>query len=299
MPIHSLTPLKRFWNTPTGEVRPTLSISTGGRFLLFFSFFFIIVKLNDPLDEILHIFRIGFAVLCAWLVGGLAEALFFKATGRRLVASFGQMFIGFLVLYGLAVGVVYLLEEILAGAPGEGWIWRYYWRHLPFALLVIGLYLHGAYRRAVVDRLAARLNSLLEGAVADAEAMSSTRQGHAPLDVEVNGIVTRLRPEAILAISVSGHYLDVRHLKDGAAACLTVRKPLAEILAELPGDSFAKIHRSHIVNLGYVRRLKKVKRQYHIQLYHLDAALPISRSHLPQVLARIGQAPSRPHPLCS
>lgn len=296
MPVYSLTPLKRFWNTPTGVGRPMLSISTGWRFLFFFSLFFVIVKLNDPMDEILHIFRIGFAVLCAWLVGGLIEALFFKATGRRLVASFGQMFIGFVVLYGLAVGMVYLLERILAGAPGEGWIWRYYWRHLPFALLVIGLYLYGDYKLAVVDRLAAQLNALLERSVADTEAPPSGPQGHAPLDFEVNGIVTRLRPEAILVISVSGHYLDIRHLKDDRAACLTVRKPLAEVLAELPGDSFAKIHRSHIVNLSYVRRLKKVKRQYHIQLYHLDAALPISRSNLPQVLARIGQPPSRPQP---
>jgi hypothetical protein len=49
--------------TPTPEDRPIVSISSGWKFLLCFAIFFVIVKVNDSLEEILHVFRIGFDTL--------------------------------------------------------------------------------------------------------------------------------------------------------------------------------------------------------------------------------------------
>jgi DNA-binding LytR/AlgR family response regulator len=66
--------------------------------------------------------------------------------------------------------------------------------------------------------------------------------------LRIDGEDKMIRVNDIMYITASNVYLDVV-MKDGT---LVVRKKLKEIMEELPGEMFVQIHRSSIVNIGYV-----------------------------------------------
>lgn len=279
--------LKTFWNTSIPDEQTTVSVSFGLKFLLFFSVFFIIVKFTDPLDEILHVFKIGFALLCSFFIVQNAQKGFIKITKRKLITRFGHTPFVFLIIYSLAVAILYFVELVIEGSVKEGWIWKYYWKHLPFAILVTGIYFYREYKNVVADHLVLQLNEAIEQSASNKneEASSYSIHDKEALKVSVNGVNVNISPKKIIQISVNGHYLDIYYLKEEQPHYISIRKPLNEILKELPSDLLVRIHRSHIVNMSFITKLKKLKRQYFVELLHQKDSLPISKTYLSHVLS--------------
>lgn len=93
-----------------------------------------------------------------------------------------------------------------------------------------------------------------------------------------------IHPSQIGHVTVEDHYLRIHyHVDDGLKKTL-IRMPLKELSARLPEDQFARIHRSHIVNLAWVDGLKRVGREVQLTMKHGDFKLPVSRYRLPQLL---------------
>ncbi len=84
----------------------------------------------------------------------------------------------------------------------------------------------------------------------------------------------------ITHVTVEDHYCRINYTSGDSLKSTLVRLPLKQMLSKLPREHFMQIHRSHVVNRGYVRRLAKSGRDHKLGLQHVDMALPVSRSRL-------------------
>ena len=91
-------------------------------------------------------------------------------------------------------------------------------------------------------------------------------------------------------ISVEDHYCRLVHKNGAELARHILRMSLNQLEDELPKGQFARIHRSHIVNLQHVAGWRSVRQQRRLVMDH-GAQLPISRSRMAQLkpdLKRLG-----------
>jgi len=105
------------------------------------------------------------------------------------------------------------------------------------------------------------------------------------LPVEREGATHHLSVEKIVAVRANAHYT---YVFDGTS---TYFCPLAisEVEARLGGGRFARVHRSHIINIDRVLRLKRAGDNGLIELKGEDAyAVPVSRSRLAWVKSQLG-----------
>jgi DNA-binding LytR/AlgR family response regulator len=94
----------------------------------------------------------------------------------------------------------------------------------------------------------------------------------------------------IVHISVEDHYCRLVHKNGEKLKSHLLRMPLNQLENELPRGQFARIHRSHIVNLQHVLGWRMVRRQRLLVMEH-GAQLPISRTRLAELkpdLSRLG-----------
>jgi DNA-binding LytR/AlgR family response regulator len=85
-------------------------------------------------------------------------------------------------------------------------------------------------------------------------------------------------------VTVEDHYLRIHYHVNSQRKNTLIRMPLKELSARLPEDQFARIHRSHIINLAWVDGVKRVGREVQLTMKHGDFRLPVSRYRLPQLL---------------
>ena len=84
-------------------------------------------------------------------------------------------------------------------------------------------------------------------------------------------------------ITIEDHYSRI-FLKDGDGLTnVLIRTPLEELVQKLPKNRFLQIHRSHVVNLEHVSRLRKNGRQTKVALDRYGLELPVSRYRLPYI----------------
>ena len=117
-----------------------------------------------------------------------------------------------------------------------------------------------------------------EGTRADGEAGSGlglTYQDH--LFVNTGGRARFVKISSIVYISAAGSHSEVV-TADGRRALLP--KPLREWEARLPTAHFARIHRSTIVNLGFVERMEQsFNYTYEVFLRGIQTPLALSRRY--------------------
>ncbi len=281
---------KEFCNTPTPVYPPTHSISIGLKVVLFFCAFYFIFKFGHIPEkigrEIIEFSSIVFGLFFSVLVLGIISYLYLKISGKRLVPVFGYSIFEFIFIYSGMV-VIRCIIHHLVYETDTIWNWKYYWRHFPFALLVFSVYAYREYKKVVIDQLVLQLNTRLEQSERREIIPVDTGQSAPPLSFQVDGLTKKISPSDITHISISGHYLDIFHQKDDLQEFISVRRPLKEMIEELPESLFLKIHRSHVVNLEYITGCKKRNRQYIVELNNNQFSLPISRSNLSQVMSRI------------
>ncbi len=280
---------KAIWTTPIPSPTTWDFISVGSQVVALFSVIFFIFKLADPPDNIFHTvlewIALGISLFGSFLVLGGIHWLYLQFTKKTMFPTLGSSLLAFLIIYNLMMLFIHLIEM---GTGDLEWEWDYYWQNYPFALMIFGIFQYREYQKIVVDDLVSQLNTkLAEISEKQNQQPHLEKDEPPPLEVPVNGISVLLLPKNITHISVHDHYLEIYHLTKGKIEMISLRKPLEKILEELPQSSFQRIHRSHIVNLEFVAKLKKEKRNYCVILYDQQFSLPISRSYLSQVLSRL------------
>src|SRR5262249_53303107 len=110
------------------------------------------------------------------------------------------------------------------------------------------------------------------------------------LPVEHDGATRLLPVDSIVAVHANAHYT---YVFDGTAKYFC---PLAigDVEARLSPPRFARVHRSHIVNIERIVRLKRAGDNGLIELEARDAySVPVARSRLAWVKSQIGAPRAR------
>ena len=285
-----LSRIKIFWNAPTPVEQSTISLSLCLKIVFLFIAFYSVFKFSEPPErfhrEIIEFFCIVFSLFSSLLLLNVISQQYTKLTQKRLIPTFGYSPIMFILIYSMMVVMIYGLRFMIYGYRAD-WVWRYYWRHLPFALMVFSVYLYREYKNSIIDHLIAELNTKLANAnlKEKREIESGREKSHLLLKVDDRNV--KLLPGNITHITVDGHYLDIHYQKEEISEVISIRRPLNELLEDLPDSLFLRIHRSHIINLDFLSNLKKESRRYFVNLCGRQFSLPISRSNLPHVMARL------------
>ncbi len=108
-----------------------------------------------------------------------------------------------------------------------------------------------------------------------------------PLVLNVGRQIETINAYDISHITVEEHYCSVFVLENEALRRIEVKLALKEALAQLPEDYFLQIHRSHLVNLAYVRSIRTSGRSCELLMENSDSVLPVSRHRLSEVLPRL------------
>jgi NO-binding membrane sensor protein with MHYT domain len=108
--------------------------------------------------------------------------------------------------------------------------------------------------------------------------------GQVRIPAHSNGATVLLDPAAILAVRADGRYT---HLQDGAHDYFC-NLSITELETRLDPERFMRVHRSHIVQ---VRQVKSIRRKGDGAVVTVgdkgDVAVPVSRSALPKLKARL------------
>ncbi len=101
--------------------------------------------------------------------------------------------------------------------------------------------------------------------------------------IKLNGKPVNLAHNNIIFIQVEENYCHIWCLLNNQdVEKITVRSTLNQLYIQLPEFIFLKVHRSYIVNVRFIKAIKKDLRSYHLTL-HDNMVIPISHSHLIKV----------------
>ena len=117
----------------------------------------------------------------------------------------------------------------------------------------------------------------------------SPRRFAQQLPVQRDGVTHYVAVETVVAVHANAHYT---YIFDGTAK-LFCPLPISDVEARLDTSRFLRVHRSHIVNIERVRRLKRAGDSGMVELEAADAyVVPVSRSRVSWLKSRIGARPS-------
>ncbi len=289
--IEFLKRLKTFTLSPMPVLSPAEVFNSAIKLLiLFVIFYFAAFNYFDPLAEIyrglLEFVFVSISMFCSFIIFGLTFSALSQSIHKKRLAIYGFSFLGFFFIYSLGMGFIYIIKQSYYGIE-KSWFPRYYWRHLPYAFLFFSVFIYRQYKNSIVDNLFNRLIKELENSSFQTDKTVESNPKETPLELQIDGLTRNILPSQVSHISVDGHYLDIFYQNEGNSEMVSIRKPLQEILNDLPKDKFVRIHRSHIVNLNFIEKLRKIRRKYTVELSNKKYSLPISRNNLPNVLSRI------------
>jgi DNA-binding LytR/AlgR family response regulator len=105
------------------------------------------------------------------------------------------------------------------------------------------------------------------------------------LPVERDGATHYVAVENVVAVHANAHYT---YVFDGSAK-LFCPLPISDVEARLDASRFLRVHRSHIVNIERVVRIKRAGDSGMVELAAADHyAVPVSRSRVGWLKSRIG-----------
>jgi NO-binding membrane sensor protein with MHYT domain len=111
------------------------------------------------------------------------------------------------------------------------------------------------------------------------------------LPVERDGATHYVAVESVVAVHANAHYTTIF---DGTAK-LFCPLPISDVESRLDNSRFVRVHRSHIVNIERVVRVKRAGDSGMVELAAADHyAVPVSRSRVGWLKSRIGTKPGEP-----
>ncbi len=88
----------------------------------------------------------------------------------------------------------------------------------------------------------------------------------------------------VVCLKTCDNYLEVYYLDESEALRnRMIRSSMKKMTEQLEGDHFYRCHQSYLVNLAYVKGLKKVKNSHFLEMAYIDFDVSISRKNLKQV----------------
>lgn len=104
----------------------------------------------------------------------------------------------------------------------------------------------------------------------------------------------QLQLDDLIFLQSSGNYVEVHHRDaSGRVHKDLIRNRLKALASELPGDRFFQSHKSYVVNVQHIRKVRGNARNYVLQLQFEDLEIPVARSRsaeLNEFLNRPAQA---------
>lgn len=128
--------------------------------------------------------------------------------------------------------------------------------------------------------------ALARPAETGATAPAPARRRLAKIPTTANNRIVLVDAAEVLAIRSEGHYTHV-HTAEGARFC---NLAIGDLEARLDPERFARVHRSHIVNLEAVSQILREDGRVTLELGGSALRVPVSRTSAAAVLARLGLA---------
>lgn len=107
--------------------------------------------------------------------------------------------------------------------------------------------------------------------------------GQGRIPVHSNGSTILIDPASICAIRADGRYT---HLQDGGREYFC-NMSITELEGRLDPERFFRVHRSHIVQIARVKSIRRKGDGAVVTVGEKDEAIPVSRSALPKLKARL------------
>lgn len=106
------------------------------------------------------------------------------------------------------------------------------------------------------------------------------------IPVSLNEEISLLRPEEIVFVRAANIYSEVR-TASGFHHC---DLPIGALEKRLSPDQFVRVHRSYLVNVGFVRKVDRDHTGCVVEVGRHELRLPVSRSKVSEFLAAVGLA---------
>ena len=88
----------------------------------------------------------------------------------------------------------------------------------------------------------------------------------------------------LVCFKTCDNYLQVFYLDEAnSLKRRMIRSSMKKIEDQLTGTQFYRCHQSHLVNLAYIKGLKKVKNSHFLEMAYMDFDVSVSRKHLKKI----------------
>lgn len=208
-----------------------------------------------------------------WSMGLVAAFLLHRSMITSLVVFYAPDVVGFFRAYPEAIPSRTTVLMIL----------------LPYFCIVVFTTLQIARNKLKIQRMAAAVTAEPPDAGPGQFSRPAAQNGlpAGRLRLENGGGNDAIALADITHVSVEDHYCRINYATAHGLKNVLIRLPLAELMRKLPREHFLQTHRSHVVNLGHVSRLRREGRQKTLVLARHGVELPISRQRFKQVEPRL------------
>ncbi len=238
---------------------------------------------NGLVTTLVHAVTIALVyVLAVALASALLYLIHTSSRVVRVWHLWAGSFVSFLIGY-YAIPVDEWTGQLLGAVPAGHAEEMSVSQLLPVWFVLTYLFVQPYMNRALRLELARlrEINRLLE----QHHPATASTDGSTTIRFKVGRTDFSLESDSIRNVVVDDHYCYIYYQRDGQYSKRDLAMPLRDIHALLP-DSFLKVHRSHIVNVDYVRSLGRDKRTLRLSLDG-DFKVPVSRHRLDSVLPKI------------
>lgn len=98
----------------------------------------------------------------------------------------------------------------------------------------------------------------------------------------------KVRPKQIVCFKTSDNYLDVYYLNENKELQnRMIRSSMKKMEDSLNIEDFYRSHQSYLINVAYIKGLKKVKNSHFLEMSYLDFDVSISRKNLKNIKSYI------------
>jgi DNA-binding LytR/AlgR family response regulator len=94
----------------------------------------------------------------------------------------------------------------------------------------------------------------------------------------------KVKPKQIVCFKTSDNYLEVYYLNESnELQNRMIRSSMKKMEDNLDAENFYRSHQSYMVNVAYIKGLKKVKNNHFLKMSYLDFYVSISRKNVKKI----------------
>jgi DNA-binding LytR/AlgR family response regulator len=94
----------------------------------------------------------------------------------------------------------------------------------------------------------------------------------------------KVKPKQIVCFKTSDNYLEVYYLNENNdLQNRMIRSSMKKMEQNLDTEKFYRSHQSYMVNVAYIKGMKKVKNNHFLEMFYLDFYVSISRKNVKNI----------------